>query len=408
MFRSALRFVAGTYRVARSIVGAVVYGTQGIALAHPLSIVLAASLIPLDVNWRWFVFAVLIGIASVASYMASAMYTVEIQRLRGIAEFRKQYARSTFVRMKVSDYLPTLQRARAPVLTPVALMREPSSAMFYGLQPRSSLADDDSVQIFRVERNATGGGPVASSLVAYPGMTETTIFTDDAPDEIDGVRRFMMLHEIGHATWSRMQNVLAHIGAFAPLAAVPFLLAAVPLSIISVVTIGALVAISLSVHRGQRYENLRRSHLYDEVAADCFALHHCDPAWLAAPPEQLAGLLSNDLNMSDEEQRTRARILAENLYRLQRGEAPTHPMKDTIPDTPLHEFLIPTLLIVCGLLHGPLTTPRLAILGFLTLGYVLLCMLCYLVCDFGAARLGVGKPGNLFIEKVAPVAASGT
>jgi hypothetical protein len=402
------RFVAGTYRVARSIVGAIVYGTQGIALAHPLSIVLAASLIPLEVNWRWFIFAALVGIASVTSYMASALYTVEIQRLRGIAEFKKQYGRSTFVRMKVSDYLPTLQRPRAPALTPVALMREPSSAMFYGLQPRTSLADDDSVQIFHVERNATAGGPVASSLVAFPGMTETSIFTDDAPDAIDGVRRFMMLHEIGHATWSgRTQNILAHIGALVPLAAIPFLLAAIPLSIISVATIGALGAISLSVHRGERYKNLRRSHLYDEVAADCFALHHCDPAWLAAPPEQLARLLSNDLSMSDEERRTRARILTENLYRLQRGEPPKHPMKDTIPDTQLHEFLIPTLLIVCGLLHGPLTATRLAILGILTLGFVVLCMFCYLACDFVAARLGVGKPGNIFVEKFAPVPATG-
>lgn len=348
------------------------YALAGLSLSFPLVVVDAVAIWQIGASWRLLPLLVLTAVASLLIWYI-ANWTLDFKQVSGISGFLTNYRHCRFTSVPPEEYYSVLSPGFGGQEKLLASRTEETLSNISPIQ-----AND--VRIIVVQADPAEPGPLPSTLTAYQGVGgKVTIFLRDFPESLSGIQRFLFLHELGHGSpEGRMANITVTAGLKAVLVAVPFLLVTVEPERGSVAIVAVLAATALLLHRFHYLRFPKQGRLYDEAAADLFALRRCDPDWLRDYPPATAArwIVGEARSMNAEDWDHRRRLLADNLQRLTDGrdlEVPTS--VEFAPRQTVFEFLVPVLLIACGILHGPPTNARLLLQTSILLFYLSVVML---------------------------------
>jgi hypothetical protein len=230
-------------------------------------------------------------------------------------------------------------------------------------------------------------GPL-QQLVTYANAAGVWIVLTEPPDRLRGLGYFTLLHEIGHsALTSFLSRIGFNTGVRYMALPVLFVVLAIRPTWTQAFGLLALTGAWYAVAAADRRFLRAHARVYDEIAADRFALERCDPSWFKFPTfiERFVALETSDdpsERLSEADVRHRSNAFVENLARVQRGE-PLQTLRELLPDSQwatLGDVLLIALLIGCGLAIAPLSLGRLFMLGAITLLAVVFALASVVAC----------------------------
>jgi len=223
------------------------------------------------------------------------------------------------------------------------------------------------------------GGQPLEQVTAYASSLGVWLFLPFRLSEARGIRRFVLLHELGHSSFAAM----AFGGRFGErtlslemqiaLMLVPFKLRLDPVVWLA---FAALALVAYVMVRWYERLMLRDTLIRDEIVADSYAFARCDPSSFGDhPPEVLA---DNLCGIEDTEPvRLRRRLFVENVSRVRGGQPPVTFRDEDLPGHrqtkvmhALSEILKLGLFAFCAASFAPITNMRLllVVLVFVAVG----------------------------------------
>lgn len=335
----------------------------------PLIVVGITIIAQLHFGWRAILLFLMMAVASWAILVYYSVNDVNVS-IDDLVRFKTDFPDLQLTRIPLADYIQEL-KARVPGL---------QSRRDDQILPRSATWQSGRLRLFVRSRQSTRLGPLPSQLVTYASAVGAWIILKDTPDRLSGIGYFTLFHEIGHTA---LLSLVARMGAntavrymlipglFIGLVIAPTWTQAIALLALTGAWYGAAVANRRSLRAHAR--------VYDEIAADCFALERCDPAWFgsysaARIVEMFSQAERGAESLPDSEVQERTKALTENLERVRQGR-PLRTMRELQPGSKwqiVEEVLLITLLIGCGLAYAPLSLVRLSVLGAAT--FLVLCL----------------------------------
>jgi hypothetical protein len=234
-----------------------------------------------------------------------------------------------------------------------------------------------------------------------PLFFNSYIFITDPPEDTHGVRRFFILHEIGHTQMALATNKAALYLWMWPYLFFVLWVALTATWNAGTLAIGAAYLCAMLVWSEEWKRGVAEVRALSELVADCFALGYLSPDELArvARNQKLSVLLDRD--MSDLQNTTRLARLRENIELTMRGDddAVLERTFSATPEPPWSLLLATAGLVsVVGLCGAPPTTRMVgwtaALVVVLLVWFLLLFVIKGVYDHVVEARLSGGAPAG--------------
>lgn len=284
---------------------------DGIVLKLPLSFFGLTLLVNHDIDWQVLVLMPILAIASIFIVFCGGNLPYMIHSQAQIAQLVKDFSHCKIQQIPLAEFLKELfpegdfrQRLEASKNEPLSRFN------------RYQHIGNDNLRVFRLTTEHPRGR-LPSSILAFPSVFRSTIFLQDAPNQLSGYQKMILLHELGHST-KEGHLILSELTGkhISLILSLPIISLLAIDGIVELVNVLALLVLAVLLGHVSK-KMISRSLVIDEIGADLYALRRLDKRWLdkfrKQPPEKIASYFSYDRRLDADHNACRKEILAKNI-----------------------------------------------------------------------------------------------